>query len=76
MYILRSHITWNDCYLLQIDVLPGIVEEVNNRAEIYIDGGIRSGADVFKALALGARAVFLGRPVIWGLIYDVSQILL
>lgn len=48
------------------------MEEINNRAEVYIDGGIRNGADVFKALALGARAVFLGRPVIWGLIHNVN----
>ena len=57
----------------QLDVLPDIAEEVKNRIEIYLDGGIRSGSDVFKALALGARAVFLGRPVIWGLIYGVSK---
>jgi 4-hydroxymandelate oxidase len=37
------------------------------RAEVYVDGGIRRGTDIFKALALGARAVMLGRPVIWGL---------
>ena len=43
------------------------MEAVQGRAEVYIDGGIRSGTDVLKALALGARAVFIGRPVIWGL---------
>ena len=35
--------------------------------EVYLDGGVRKGTDVLKALALGARAVFVGRPVIWGL---------
>ena len=51
--------------------MPEIADEVRNKIEIYIDGGIRKGSDVFKALALGARAVFLGRPVLWGLIHDV-----
>lgn len=59
--------------LLQLDALPRIVRAVNGRCEVYIDGGIRTGSDVFKALALGARAVFVGRPIIYGLSYDVSQ---
>jgi 4-hydroxymandelate oxidase len=50
-----------------IDVLPEVAEAVDGRAEILIDGGVRRGTDVVKALALGARAVLLGRPVIWGL---------
>lgn len=54
-------------FFWQIDVLPEIVEAVKGRAEVYIDGGIRLGTDVLKALALGARAVFIGRPAIWGL---------
>lgn len=41
--------------------------------EVYIDGGVRLGTDVLKALALGARAVFVGRPVIWGLAYKVPN---
>jgi isopentenyl diphosphate isomerase/L-lactate dehydrogenase-like FMN-dependent dehydrogenase len=40
---------------------------VAGRCEVYLDGGIRRGTDVLKALALGARAVLVGRPVIWGL---------
>ena len=37
-----------------------------------MDGGVRTGSDVFKVLALGAKAVFVGRPIIYGLAYDVS----
>lgn len=50
-----------------IEALPAVVEAVAGRAEVYLDGGIRRGTDVLKALALGARAVFVGRPVLWGL---------
>lgn len=50
-----------------LEVLPEIVETVGGRCEIYLDGGIRRGTDILKALALGARAVFVGRPVLWGL---------
>ena len=47
--------------------LPEVADAVGSGAEIYVDGGIRSGSDVLTALALGARAVFVGRPVVWGL---------
>ena len=47
--------------------LPDIVSAVGERAEIYVDGGFRRGTDVLKALALGARGVLLGRPILWGL---------
>ena len=50
-----------------IEALPEVVEAVAGRCEVYVDGGIRRGTDVLKALALGARAVLVGRPVIWGL---------
>ena len=50
-----------------IDALPAVAEAVGGRAEVYLDGGVRRGTDVLKALALGARAVFVGRPVLWGL---------
>lgn len=40
--------------------------------EVFLDGGVRKGTDVLKALALGAKAVFIGRPLIWGLVYQVS----
>ena len=50
-----------------IDVLPEVVEAVDGRIEVLVDGGIRRGSDVVKALALGARAVLVGRPPLWGL---------
>jgi 4-hydroxymandelate oxidase len=50
-----------------IDVLARVADAVAGSAEIFVDGGIRRGTDVLKAIALGARAVLLGRPVLWGL---------
>jgi len=50
-----------------LEVLPAVVDAVGDRVEVYVDGGIRHGTDVLKALALGARAVLVGRPVLWGL---------
>ncbi|MET1034197.1 MAG: pre-mycofactocin synthase MftD [Arthrobacter sp.] len=50
-----------------IRVLPSVVEAVNDQIEIVLDGGIRRGSDVAKALALGARAVMIGRAYLWGL---------
>jgi lactate 2-monooxygenase len=50
-----------------LDALPEVVAAVGDRCEVLFDSGIRSGADALKALALGARAVLLGRPYIWGL---------
>ena len=50
-----------------IRALPGVAGAVAGRAEVLLDGGIRRGGDVVKALALGARAVMIGRPVLWGL---------
>jgi 4-hydroxymandelate oxidase len=49
------------------DILAEIVEAVGDRAEVYVDGGIRRAPDVVKALALGARAVLIGRPSLWAL---------
>ena len=49
------------------EVLPHVVEAAGDLCEIYVDGGIRRGSDVLKAIALGARAVLVGRPVLWGL---------
>ena len=53
-----------------IQALPEVVEAVAGRAEVLVDGGIRRGTDVLKALALGAKAVQVGRPVLWGLAVD------
>ena len=50
-----------------ISVLPEIVDAVDGKVEVYVDGGIRRGTDVLKAIACGARAVFIGRPILWGL---------
>ena len=50
-----------------IEALPEITDEVGNRIPVFVDGGIRRGTDVFKALALGAKAVGIGRPFLWGL---------
>ena len=50
-----------------LDALPEVVDAVGDRAEILMDGGIRRGTDVAIALALGARAVLVGRPFVWGL---------
>jgi isopentenyl diphosphate isomerase/L-lactate dehydrogenase-like FMN-dependent dehydrogenase len=56
-----------DTAIPSIEALPEVVEAVAGRCEVYLDGGIRRGTDVLKALALGARAVLLGRPILWGL---------
>ncbi|XP_023806427.1 hydroxyacid oxidase 2 isoform X2 [Oryzias latipes] len=56
-----------------IDALSEIVDAVQGRIEVYVDGGIRTGSDVLKALALGARCVFIGRPVVWGLAYKGEE---
>jgi 4-hydroxymandelate oxidase len=50
-----------------IDALSEVCDAVQDRVEVLMDGGIRRGADVLKALAMGARAVLLGRPILWGL---------
>ena len=55
------------------EVLLHVVEAVGDLCEVYVDGGIRRGSDVLKAIALGARAVLVGRPILWGLCVDGEQ---
>jgi 4-hydroxymandelate oxidase len=62
-----------DNTLATIEVLSEAVAAAKGRREIFLDGGIRRGADVVKALALGAKAVFIGRPLFWGLAVDGEQ---
>jgi 4-hydroxymandelate oxidase len=59
-----------DGTLATIEALPEIAERVGGRIEVLVDGGIRRGTDVLKALALGAKAVLIGRPYLWGLAVD------
>ena len=55
------------------EVLPCVAAAVGDVCEIYVDGGIRRGSDVLKAIALGARAVLIGRPILWGLCVGGEQ---
>ncbi len=68
-----------DGAMTSIEALPEVVEAVTGRCEVYLDGGIRRGTDILKALALGACAVLVGRPILWGLAVDsacgVQQVL-
>jgi lactate 2-monooxygenase len=56
-----------DGAVASLDALPRVLEAAGDELEVLLDSGVRSGADVVKALALGARAVLLGRPYVWGL---------
>ncbi|XP_064873826.1 2-Hydroxyacid oxidase 2-like isoform X1 [Oncorhynchus nerka] len=56
-----------------IDALSEIVDTVQGRIEVYLDGGVRTGSDVLKAVALGAKCVFIGRPAVWGLAYKGEE---
>lgn len=62
-----------DTVLSGADALAPIVEEVGERLDVLVDGGIRRGTDMVKALSLGARAVMVGRPVLWGLAVGGSE---
>lgn len=62
-----------DGTIATIEALPEVVAAVAGRIEVYMDGGIRRGTDALKALVLGARAVLLGRPVVWGLAANGQQ---
>ncbi|CAL8106493.1 unnamed protein product [Orchesella dallaii] len=50
-----------------IDILQEVVESVGEHVEVYVDGGVMRGSDVFKAIAIGAKMAFIGRPILWGL---------
>jgi 4-hydroxymandelate oxidase len=52
------------------EALAEVADAVGDRCELFVDGGIRRGSDILKALALGARAVLLGRPYLWALAVD------
>jgi 4-hydroxymandelate oxidase len=58
---------WNDATLSSVESLEEVADAVGGRVEIYLDSGIRRGSDILKAIALGARAVGIGRPLFWGL---------
>jgi isopentenyl diphosphate isomerase/L-lactate dehydrogenase-like FMN-dependent dehydrogenase len=68
-----------DGAIASLEALPEVVDAVGDRAEVYLDGGVRSGPDVAMALALGARAVLVGRPAMYGLAFGgdkgVQQVL-
>lgn len=59
--------------LATLDALPEVVEAVNGRVPVHVDGGVRHGTDIFKALALGANFVWVGRPALWGLAYKGEE---
>lgn len=59
--------------LATLDALPEVVAAVQRKVPVHVDGGIRHGTDIFKALALGADFCWVGRPVLWGLAYKGEQ---
>jgi 4-hydroxymandelate oxidase len=62
-----------DGAIASLEALPEVVEAVDGRAEVYVDGGVRRGTDVVTALALGAQAVLVGRPVMYGLAFGGAK---
>jgi isopentenyl diphosphate isomerase/L-lactate dehydrogenase-like FMN-dependent dehydrogenase len=62
-----------DATIASLEALPEVVAAVGDRAEVYVDGGVRRGTDVVMALALGARAVLIGRPALYGLAFGGSK---
>jgi len=62
-----------DGAVASLEALPEVVEVVGDRAEVYLDGGVRRGVDVVMALAHGARAVLVGRPALYGLAFGGSK---
>ena len=74
MNIITTNFILNYSFL-QIMALPEVVQRVNGRVEVYLDGGVRNGTDVLKALAIGAKAAFIGRPALYGLAVAVKAIM-
>jgi isopentenyl diphosphate isomerase/L-lactate dehydrogenase-like FMN-dependent dehydrogenase len=62
-----------DGAIASLDALTEVVEVVGDRAEVFLDGGVRRGTDIVMALALGARAVLIGRPALYGLAFGGSK---
>jgi 4-hydroxymandelate oxidase len=62
-----------DGAVASLDALPEVVEAVDGRAEVYVDGGVRRGTDIVTALALGAQAVLVGRPALYGLAFGGAK---
>ena len=62
-----------DGAIASLEALPEVVDVVGDRAEVFLDGGVRRGTDVVMALALGARAVLVGRPALYGLAFGGSK---
>ncbi len=61
-----------DGVMATIDALPECVEAARGRISIHVDGGFRTGTDIFKALALGADCCWVGRPALWGLAVSIE----
>ncbi|XP_070554215.1 2-Hydroxyacid oxidase 2-like isoform X3 [Ptychodera flava] len=59
--------------VIEIEMLPAVHAAVGDQIDVYLDSGVRTGSDVLKALALGAKCVFLGRPVLYGLCYQGEE---
>ena len=59
-----------DAAIASLDALPAIVEAVEGRVPVLFDGGVRRGTDSFMALALGAKAIGIGQPILWGLVVN------
>ncbi|CAI4225156.1 unnamed protein product [Auanema sp. JU1783] len=62
-----------DSSISTIEALPAVVHAIKGKIPVFMDGGVRNGRDIFKAIALGATAVFIGRPILWGLAVDGEQ---
>lgn len=61
-------------YPSKIEALPEVVDAVRGKGiDVYMDGGVRSGSDVAKAIGLGAKMVFVGRPFLWALAVEVCR---